>query len=285
MGYGDGYDDDERAARKLPAQPRTRTRLPDDPHEVSGRQPASPRRSLVTVLGVVMLLLGAIVVANQADDGGGGGSGGGSSERAGGQGDAARPTAPSGQQPVERAANGIPAGFSQNEDGAASAAANYAVALGGVEMFDPERREAVVAAVFAPDAVAEQEAALAERYSDPDFLTGIGLTEDGTAPEGMTFVSRVLPAGTRVVDYDGETARVEVWYSALFGLAGEESTNPVTESWYTGTYDLVWTGGDWKVAGYSEREGPVPVARDQRASAADEMAEAVEEFGGFTYAR
>jgi hypothetical protein len=278
MSFGDDYDDVR--SRRLPAQTRTRTRLPED-DEASPRPPASPRRSLVTIVGVIVLLLGAIVVANQT--GGDGGEGDAGDEQV--SGGEVRETAPSGEQPVEGELNGIPSGFAQTEEGAESAAANYAVALEGEEMFDPELRQAIVDAVYAPDVAAERSADLDAVYSDPGFLTGIGLEEDGSAPDGMDFVSRVVPVGTYVVEFGTDSARVEVWYSALFGLAGTESVNPVTESWYTTTYDLVWAGGDWKVSASSQEDGPVPVARDQRASSAEEMSDAVERFGGFTYAR
>jgi pyruvate/2-oxoglutarate dehydrogenase complex dihydrolipoamide acyltransferase (E2) component len=95
----------------------------------------------------------------------------------------------------------------------------------------------------------------------------------------------VVPVGTVLVDYGETTATVAVWYSSLFGLAGEDSTTPVTESWYTNTYNLSWVDGDWKVADFEQEDGPVPVARDQRASTAEVMAEAIKEYGGFTYAR
>ncbi|MGP3967114.1 hypothetical protein [Streptomyces sp. 6N223] len=278
MSYGDDLDD--LRARRLPVQTRTRTRLPEE-EDPSPRQPASPRRSLVTILGVIVLLLGAIVIANQT--GGGGSEGSASDEPAGGG--QAEATAPSGELPVEGEVAGIPSGFAQTEQGAESAAANYAVALEGEGMFDAEQRQAIVGAVYAPDVAAERSADLDAAYSDPDFLTRIGLEEDGEVPAGMDFVSRVVPVGTSVVEFGADSARVAVWYSALFGLAGVESTNPVTESWYTTTYDLVWADGDWKVTGSSQEDGPVPVARDQRASSAEEMSDAVERFGGFTYAR
>jgi hypothetical protein len=48
---------------------------------------------------------------------------------------------------------------------------------------------------------------------------------------------------------------------------------------------LEWTSGDWKILTYSQQEGPAPVPGDDRASSADDMATAVDEYGGFTYAR
>ncbi|MFD5321643.1 hypothetical protein [Streptomyces sp. NPDC127098] len=280
MSYGDDYDDTR--ARGVPAG--TRTRLPEQREPATRRQPASTGRGLAAVIGVVVLLLGAIVFANQTRDEGNGGEGGGSSETDGG-GDRAQPTAPSGQPPVDTSTNGIPVGHPQTEQGAQSAAANYAVALGGTEMFDPTRRPTIVDTVYAPEVAAAQAAEYERTYSDPDFLTRIGLTEAGAAPAGTTFVARVNPVGTNTVQYEGDTARVAVWYSTLFGLAGADSRNPVTEGWYTTTYDLVWVEGDWKITAFDEQEGPAPVGRDQRASTAEEMADAVEQFGGFTYAR
>lgn len=59
----------------------------------------------------------------------------------------------------------------------------------------------------------------------------------------------------------------------------------MSESWYTTTYQLKWINGDWKVTDFTQKDGPVPVGRDQKASTADDMTKAVEEYGGFTYAR
>lgn len=275
MSYGDDHDDTR--DRGIPSQ--TRTHLPEEPEPSTRRQPASPGRSIAAIVGVVVLLLAAIVVANQAGDDAGTPSDGSDS---GGQ---AQALAPTGEQPVDTSTNGVPTGFAHSEQGAQSAAANYAVLLGGDGMFDRTRRQGIVSTVYAARAAAEQAADLDEAYSDPAFLERVGLTESGTAPAGMTFVSRVTPVGARVLTYTEEKARVAVWHSSLFGLAGEESANPVTESWYTTTYDLVWDGSDWKVTDFEQEDGPVPVARDQRASTAEEMADAVEQYGGFTYAR
>ena len=259
----------------------TRTRLPDGGGDVYGgarRTGRSSSRSLVTVVGVVVLLIAAIAFANRDGDDSGSGDGGG--ERT----DAA-PTAASGQRPVESKTGGIPSGFAHDEQGAESAAANYAVALGSAGMFNTDRRHEIVEAVYAPDIAAERQASLDQAYSSEKFLTNIGLNKNGTAPSGQTFVSRVIPVGTKTKSADTENASVEVWFTSLFGLSGEGSTNPVSESWYTTTYVLKWVGGNWKVTDFQQKDGPVPVGRDQRASTTDDMTKAVEEYGGFTYAR
>ncbi|MDX3357805.1 hypothetical protein PV703_31840, partial [Streptomyces sp. ME01-24h] len=265
----------------------TRTRLPEPPPGTGGhsRRPQRSGRNLVTVVGVVVLLIAAIAFANRgggspSDSAGTGGRGSGASNGARSQ-----PTSATGTKPVDGKDAGIPTGYARTDQGAQSAAANYAVALGSDGMFDAARRASIIGTVYAPDAAAAQRGALDRVYSDPAFLKRIGLDESGLPPEGMAFVSRTTPVGTRLADFDKDSAVVEVWYSSLFGLAGEGSTNPVSESWYTNTFRLKWVDSDWRIVDFDQKDGPVPVGRDQAASSAEEMSDAVNGFGGFTYAR
>ncbi|NUK75741.1 hypothetical protein, partial [Streptomyces lunaelactis] len=193
--------------------------------------------------------------------------------------------AATGVKPVTGKNGEIPSGFAKDEQGAQSAATNYLVALGSDGMYAKARRDQIVSAVYAPDVAAARRGDLDKVYSGEKFLTSIGLKPDGTAPTGMTFITRFNPVGSKVENFSADTASVSVWYSALFGLAGEGSKNPVSESWYTNTFTLKWVDGDWKVADFTQKDGPVPVGRDQAASGAKEMADAVQQFGGFTYAR
>lgn len=272
--------DDERNSGPFGGSGETRTRLPEGEGEIrrTSRPGRTSSRSLVTVVGVVVLLIAAIAFANRGDGGSDGATG---DEK---KPDAAA-TAPSGEKPVEGKNGGIPSGFGHDEQGAQSAAANYAVALGSADMFDKDRRRGIVQTVYTPDEAAKRQPSLDEVYSGKKFLTSIGLNPDGSAPEDTKFVSRIIPVGTSVKSFSGDSATVEIWYSSLFGLAGENAKNPVSESWFTSTYELRWLDGDWKVADFKQKDGPVPVGRDQRASTADDMAKAVEQFGGFTYAR
>ncbi|MGW0085433.1 hypothetical protein [Streptomyces sp. NPDC003393] len=286
MSLGDehGHGDTARADDELYAGGgQTRTRLPErsaDPYGGARRGPRSSSRSLVTVVAVVVLLVAAIAFANR-------GGGGSSAADSGGNGHdpKAAATAPTGKHPVTTKTGGIPSGFSHDEQGAQSAAANYSVALGSADMFDTAQRHRIVNTVYAPDVAARRQADLDSAYSNEKFLSNIGLEKNGTAPTGQTFVSRVVPVGTKVTSLSGDRASVEVWYTSLFGLSGEASTNPVSESWYTTTYQLTWVDNDWKINDFQQKDGPVPVGRDQRASTADDMTKAVEEYGGFTYAR
>nr|WSW67885.1 hypothetical protein OG461_17615 [Streptomyces sp. NBC_00995] len=288
MSHDDGYGNDSGRTgdgySTIGGTRQTRTRLPDGEggDGYGPRRPARNSRSLVTVVGVIVLLLGAIAFANM--NGGDGSGGNGASGNNGKKADATS-TAATGTKPVTGKNGEIPSGFAHDEQGAQSAAANYSVALGSAEMFDRERRRAIANAVYAPTVAAARQGDLDNVYSDQAFLSNIGLNADGTAPAGQTFISRSNPVGTKVVKFNGDTASIAVWYSALFGLAGEGSKNPVAESWFTNTFDLTWIDGDWKITDFTQKDGPAPVGRDQAASPAGEMADAVEQFGGFTYAR
>ncbi|WNE97928.1 hypothetical protein PS467_22685 [Streptomyces luomodiensis] len=293
-GYGGDYEGHEtrRGRGASPQGHLTRTRLPEgdgDPYGPPRRAPGrtgKPSRNLVTVVGVVVLLLAAIAFVNRGGDNNGdsdngdtGGTGGTSTE--------ARPTAPTGERPVEGKNNttGIASGFAKSEQGAQSAAANYAVALGSDGMFKADRRKAIVNAIYAPDVAAAQLDELNNAFSNNKIFSNAGLDANGDAPDGMTFVSRVNPVGAKVEKFKDGEAQVAVWHSLLFGVAGEGSKNPVAESWYTDTFKLKWIKGDWKVTQYTQKTGPAPVGRDQAASSAEDMANAVQGFGGFTYAR
>lgn len=258
----------------------TRTRLPDSPGDVYGgarRGGRSSSRSLVTVVGVVVLLIAAIAFANR----GGGDSG---SDESGGDKTKSAPTAATGDQPVQTKAGGIPSGFSHNQQGAESAAANYSVVLVSADILKPARRGEIVQQVFVADKVAALQAKLDKAYSK-EFLSNVGLDENGDAASGQTYVSRTMPVGTKVTDHSADAATVEVWCTGVFGTAGDDSKNPVSNDWFTMTLQLRWADGDWKVDSFSQKDGPAPVNGDNTVSPSDEISKAVEEFGGFTYAR
>ncbi|MGC5365031.1 hypothetical protein ACPXCE_25725 [Streptomyces sp. DT24] len=280
-GYGDsGRTGDEYST--IGGTRQTRTRLPgSEGGDNHGRRPARSSRSLVTVVGVVVLLIAAIAFANR---GGGGGESGDDAPGRSGKKAGSAPTAPTGTKPVAGGAGPIASGFAHDVQGAQSAAANYAVALGSAEMFRANSRRDILRATHDPAIVDGLAADLDTAYS-PDFLKNVGLKEDGTAPSGLSFVSRTVAVGTKVAAQDDASATVEVWCTGLVGLAGQGSTKPVTSTWFTITQKLKWVGGDWKIESSNQTEGPTPVNGDNRASTADEIAGAVEGYGGFTYAR
>jgi hypothetical protein len=151
-------------------------------------------------------------------------------------------------------------------------------------MFNKAQRDRILQEVITPSRVTGFEDTLDKAYS-PEFNTNVGLNKDGSSPQGYTFVSRTTPIGTKATGYSASTANVAVWCSGLLGMAGENSKNPVTNSWFTISMKLEWTGGDWKIVTHSQKDGPAPVPGDERASSSDEIANAVDGYGGFTYAR
>ncbi|MCI3931591.1 hypothetical protein [Streptomyces sp. AN091965] len=263
----------------------TRTRLPEREDGYGGARRSgrpggrSSSRSLVTVIGVVVLLIAAIAFANR-DDSSSDGDGDGAHDK----GAQTSPTAPTGEKPVSGKNGGIPAGYAKTEQGAQSAAANYAVALGSAEMFDKSKRDGILKAIMAPSSVAKFKADLDKAYS-ADFFKNVGLNANGSTPSGYQFVSRTSPIGTKVTDFADGRATVAAWCGGLLGLAGERSTKPVTNSWFTITMKLAWIDGDWKITTHTQKDGPAPVPGDDRASGSEEIADAVEGYGGFTYAR
>ncbi|MDF9804802.1 hypothetical protein M2436_003349 [Streptomyces sp. HB372] len=259
----------------------TRTRLPDgDPGHPHARRPVRNSRSLVTITGIVVLLVAAIAFANR-----GGGSDDDASPGAKKPGTAgSTPTAATGTKPVQGKNGTIASGFAHDEQGAQSAAANYAVALGSAEMFSKESRHQILDTVYSPAEADKLRAPQDQAYS-PEFLARLGLDPDGNAPQGSTFISRTVPVGTKVLEFDGDTAKVAVWYTGLIGMSGQDSTKPVSTTWKTWTAQLSWSDNDWKVTDASESDGPAPVPGDVAASKSDAISKAVEEYGGFTYAR
>ncbi|MGX9890209.1 hypothetical protein [Streptomyces sp. NPDC002276] len=261
----------------------TRTRYPQTPGDVYGgarRGGRSSSRSLVTVVGVVVLLIAAIAFANR---GGNDSSSNDTTTSNGSKPDAAS-TAASGTKPVETKAGGIPAGFAHGQQGAESAATNYATVLVSADILKPTRRTQIVRQVFVAGQQTAVQTQLDKAYSK-QFLSSLGLDQNGNAATGKTYISRTVPIGTKVTGYSDTAAAVEVWCTGLYGTAGDGSTNPVTSDWFTLTLQLRWADGDWKVDTFSQTDGPAPVPGDDKASSADQMAKAVEEYGGFTYAR
>ncbi|AZM90212.1 hypothetical protein [Streptomyces sp. W1SF4] len=256
----------------------TRTRLPDPPSDPYGgpRRTPRPSRGLITVVGVVVLLLAAIAFANRSGDT----PDTTTSDKA----PTTTSTAPTGTAPVTTKTAGIPKGFAHDEQGAQSAAANYAVALGSDGMLKKDVRHALVDGIYTPEAAALRKGAQDAAYT-PAFLATLGLDANGNAPQGSTFVTRAVPVGTRVESYSPTTAKVAVWYTGLVGLSGAKSTTPVRTTWKTWTFELTWAQDGWKVVSDSQQDGPAPVPGDVAASTSDDISKAVQEFGGFTYAR
>ncbi|MFE9634378.1 hypothetical protein [Streptomyces sp. NPDC006463] len=256
----------------------TRTRLPDSAADPYGPTRRTPRtsRSLITVVGVVVLLIAAIAFANQGPDT--------PQSPTADKPPTTTSTAATGTDPVTGKTSGIPKGFAHDEQGAQSAAANYSVALVSADILKPQMRRQIVRQVFVADKVSELEARLDQAYGKP-FLDQAGLDANGNAAQGLTYISRTVPVGTKTTKYSDSSASIDVWCTGVFGTAGVGSTNPVSNDWFTMTLTLRWVENDWKVESFAQKDGPAPVHTDRTASTAEDITKAATEFGGFTYAR
>jgi hypothetical protein len=263
--------------------------LDDIPHtRVQGADEAPPgrpsrRRPLAVGAGAAVLAGVALVAAYTAGQGHGGGPAvppAGIVPPAavvpGGPG-AARP---GGLQLVA----GVPVGYAHTDAGAVSAATNYAIAYGGPAMFVPAQRRAIVDVTTDPATRAAQQAQQSALYSATADKFGLDQQGRPTAP-GVEFVARELPVGARLVAYTPDTAVVAVWEDGLVGLAGTGTTRPVQEGWGTTTVTLRWAAGDWKWTAGSFTPGPTPITGVQTPSDPQAIADAVDEFGGFSYVR
>ncbi|MFE2107050.1 hypothetical protein ACFXAF_14420 [Kitasatospora sp. NPDC059463] len=267
-------------------QPHTRTRLPvgEQPSSQPSQRQSHPVRTALTVLLVVALLVLAISIANRGRPDPGSAKAGGSADRAAATPASGAGPAPSGDQPVTTTVNGIATGFPHTDQGAQSAASNYAVAIGSADMFRTDTRHTIITTIADPTAAPTLQSRLDQGFGG-DTVARYGLDAQGRAPKGLTFVSRTVPVGTKSVGYTDVETKVEVWCTGLTGLAGERSVLPVVASWFTLTLSLHWTGGDWKLTDYTSRQGPAPLPGDEQAATAEEITGAVQQFGGFRYAR
>jgi hypothetical protein len=259
-----------------------------DPQAAGGGRRSHPVRTLLGVLAVVVVAVLVVMALRSGDpmpkSQGGYGS---SADRAGGKQPGAEATRPSGEKPVKGVdpATRIPVGYGRSEAGAQSAGTNYSVALGSSDMFVDDKRKSIINLVAEPAFAKEWEPKSAEGYKLSK--KNLKLNDDGTAPEGLALISRTIPIGAKTLKFDkaAGTATVSLWSNGLIGLAGEGSTNPVSETWFTVKMDLRWIGNDWKMTQFTQTEGPTPVQADSRVSGADEIEKAVREYGGYTYAR
>jgi hypothetical protein len=127
--------------------------------------------------------------------------------------------------------------------GAAAAATAFLGALDWKVLVDDERRAATVDRFAASGAGKTLESVVSR-----------GVDDVRQAVRAAPVVVRPVPIGYRVDRFSRKRAVVSVWGMALFGTASYE---PVSQ-WATTTVDLVWQGGEWKVAAMRNRGGPSP---------------------------
>jgi hypothetical protein len=145
---------------------------------------------------------------------------------------------------------GVPVGYPQNADGARAAAIRYVAVLGGELMLDPLRRDLALAAVSPDRRPAPDVAARWSTRPNVERATGARHAQQA----GLPMIAAVAPVLSKVEAYDGDTATVAVWATAVLGT---EQFGSLDQAWVTETVTLLWDG-DWKLAAYASEPGPVP---------------------------
>ncbi|MFJ3310474.1 hypothetical protein ACIPSA_47415 [Streptomyces sp. NPDC086549] len=150
-----------------------------------------------------------------------------------------------------------------SRQGAQSAAAKMAAALGSEQMFNPDHRHDLVQLLVVPEKRNAIREAVDADYT-PDLNQKLGLDAEGQPPAGTTFVSRTMPAGATVRHYDPHEATIDVWCSGLLGLTGKGAAYPIpaATSWFTQTLTLQWTYDGWRLAEFTQHDGPEPGANE-----------------------
>lgn len=144
-----------------------------------------------------------------------------------------------------RTVAGVPVGYPDTKSGALSAAANYTAAVGGSATLTSSGRAGIVKAIAAPGSADALQSQL--NNSDPALAP---LKNDQV--QQNPFVLRTVPLAVKATSYNQDAATVQV-----FALALSASTQSTASSGYaTGTVNVVWAEGDWKLQQYG---APSPV--------------------------
>jgi hypothetical protein len=147
----------------------------------------------------------------------------------------------------------VASGFSPDASGAAEAATSYLSTLERLVHTGPVDRATALRRLSASDAGTVVQNAL-DGLATLDALT----TEARRTQPDARLVLREAPVAYDVSTTGAARARVRLWTVAVVLIEGR--TEP-REVWSTNTVDLVWEDGDWRVADWARRLGPVPTAQ------------------------
>lgn len=186
---------------------------------------------------------------------------------------AAGPATNAGPRAVEA---GVPVGFSHDAPGAAAAATSYlTVAAEGLLLMDGPAREAALARMLVPDASAQTVASVA---GDPALLDRV--RRAGSASGSLRAVVRNIPVAYRVEALSAARARVAVWSTAVWTIAG---VGGPAEAWSTTTLELEWVEGDWRLWSLTAKDGPTPATTSGPVTGADALVSDLAGFSSYRY--
>jgi hypothetical protein len=168
---------------------------------------------------------------------------------------------------------GVPVGYPQSVDGARAAAIRYVAVLGGQLMLEPSRRDLALAAVSRGGGPAPDVAARWSTRPNVERATGARHAQQA----GLPMIAAVAPVLSKVTAYDGDTATVAVWVTAVLGT---ERFGSLDQAWVTETVTLAWDG-DWKLAAYDSSPGPVPALHQAVTPLAEALLSTADMHGPF----
>ena len=236
------------------------------------------------VVGVVVLLIAAIAFANQ---GGGRRVGRAGSEKkpdAAGAG----PTAATGTKPVQGKNGTIASGFAQTSRGRRARRRTTRWRWASADMFEPDEARRHRQHGRRDHASADAPGRRSTRPTPTELPQQTSASnDDGSAASGLTFVSRTIPVGTKV---DASRRRRRDRRGLVHRRCSAwQARAPPSRSPTTGSPSRCEAPVGRTATGRSRllarRTGPAPVDGDNRASTRRRDRGAVEEYGGFTYAR
>ncbi len=152
-----------------------------------------------------------------------------------------------------RVVAGVPVGYRHDRGGALSAAANFSSVIGSPRVLTPEGRAGIVSAVAAPDSAAAIRQQL-DHSAEGVTFDQLRTDQGGKVPFGLASIPIALKLDGGAEP--GDTATVQVY--AVTYVAS--STATAAGGYGQATVRLSWTGGDWKLTGYTaiSATGPVP---------------------------
>ena len=139
-------------------------------------------------------------------------------------------------------ADGVPNGYTRDQDGAATAAVNTIQVV----------NEAITGRI-SMDAVERTRIATSATRAVLDVVA------DGKDPRNYQDTLTMAPAAVTVVSFSADAAKVSIWeMSTSQTSVTPEDPKAIRVAWSTEEVSLVWQDGDWKLQDKTFRPGPDP---------------------------
>lgn len=171
---------------------------------------------------------------------------------------------------------GVPVGYARTGPGAAAAATAFlTIAAESLMLMDPPARDAALRRMLVPDA---SEATVAAVVGDRVLLDRV--RKAASVSGAPRAVLRNLPVAYRVEAVSAERARVSVWATAVWSVAGVGGPG---ETWTTTAVELEWVDGDWRLWSLSSKDGPTPATTSGPVTGTDALIAALAGYSSYRY--